>query len=60
MEPGIYIPAGSYCDPKWWNIGVRIEDGVLITAAGFENLSAEAPRTVVDIEKLMAERSTLD
>ena len=31
VEPGIYIPAGSPCDPKWWNIGVRIEDDALIT-----------------------------
>ena len=31
VEPGIYIPAGSPCNPKWWNIGVRIEDDVLIT-----------------------------
>ena len=60
VEPGIYIPAGSACDPKWWNIGVRIEDDVLITSTGYENLSAEAPRTVADIEKLMAEPSALE
>ena len=60
VEPGIYIPAGSPCDPKWWNIGVRIEDDALITTIGYENLSAEAPRTVTDIEKLMAEPSALE
>ena len=60
VEPGIYIPAGSPCDPKWWNIGVRIEDDALITATGYENLSAEAPRTVADIEQLMAEPSALE
>jgi len=60
VEPGIYIPAGSPCDPKWWNIAVRIEDDVLITPTGYENLSAEAPRTVADIEKLMAEPSALE
>ena len=60
VEPGIYIPAGSPCDSKWWNIGVRIEDDALITATGYENLSAEAPRTVADIEKLMAEPSALE
>lgn len=60
VEPGIYIPAGSPCDPRWWNIGVRIEDDALITAIGYENLSAEAPRTVADIEKLMAEPSALE
>ena len=60
VEPGIYIPAGAPCDPKWWNIGVRIEDDILITAAGYENLSVGAPRTVAAIEKLMAEPSGLD
>ncbi|SFQ75741.1 aminopeptidase P family protein [Hymenobacter arizonensis] len=60
VEPGIYIPAGSPCDPKWWNIGVRIEDDVLITPSAYENMSAEAPRTVADIEKLMAEPSALE
>ena len=60
VEPGIYIPANSPCDPKWWNIGVRIEDDALITASGYENLSAEAPRTVADIEQLMAAPSALE
>lgn len=60
VEPGIYIPEGSPCDKKWWNIGVRIEDDILITEKGWENLSREAPRTVADIEKLMAQASALD
>lgn len=58
VEPGIYIPANSPCDPKWWNIGIRIEDDVLITETGHQVLSLAAPRTVADIEKLMAERSS--
>jgi Xaa-Pro aminopeptidase len=57
VEPGIYIPAGSPCDPKWWNIGVRIEDDILILDDGYENLSAGAPRSVAEIEKLMKEVS---
>ncbi|MCB2378401.1 aminopeptidase P N-terminal domain-containing protein [Hymenobacter sp. BT635] len=60
VEPGIYIPEGSPCDPKWWNIGVRIEDDILITKNGYENLSAGAPRTVSEIESLMAKPSALD
>ncbi|GGG37875.1 aminopeptidase P N-terminal domain-containing protein [Hymenobacter glacieicola] len=60
VEPGIYIPEGSPCDKKWWNIGVRIEDDVLITSTGFENLSREAPRTVAEVESLMAQPSALD
>ena len=41
VEPGIYIPAGADCDPKWWNIGVRIEDDILITTGEPENLSGK-------------------
>ncbi|MFN8356360.1 MAG: aminopeptidase P N-terminal domain-containing protein [Spirosomataceae bacterium] len=60
VEPGIYIPANSPCDTKWWNIGVRIEDDVLITTDGHKVLSLAAPRSVADIEKIMAERSALN
>jgi Xaa-Pro aminopeptidase len=60
VEPGIYIPAGSNCDKKWWNIGVRIEDDILITATGNENLSAGSPRTTAEIEKLIKERSRFE
>ncbi|MGB1041382.1 MAG: M24 family metallopeptidase [Flavobacteriales bacterium] len=54
VEPGIYIPEGSECDPKWWNIGVRIEDDILITNGKPENLSDCAPRTIPEIEAMMA------
>ncbi len=50
VEPGIYIPEGSNCDKKWWNIGVRIEDDVLITHGNCEVLSAKAPRKSTDVE----------
>jgi Xaa-Pro aminopeptidase len=53
VEPGIYIPEGSDCDPKWWNIGVRIEDDILITDNEPVNLSEKAPRTIEEIEKMM-------
>jgi len=56
VEPGIYIPEGSPCDKKYWNIGVRIEDDVLITESGPRVLSARAPKTVKEIESLMKER----
>lgn len=57
VEPGIYIPAGSDCDEKWWNIGVRIEDDILITETGHENLSDCVPSTIEEIEAIMAEES---
>jgi Xaa-Pro aminopeptidase len=56
VEPGIYIPEGSPCDPKWWNIGVRIEDDILVTETGHENLSESSPRTVEAIEAMMKEK----
>ncbi|MGV3529059.1 MAG: aminopeptidase P family protein [Flavisolibacter sp.] len=59
IEPGIYIPPGSDCDQKWWNIAVRIEDDALITEDGYELLSRFAPRSIADIEKMMAEKSGL-
>jgi len=59
VEPGIYITEGSPCDPKWWNIGVRIEDDILITELGYENLSASSPRTVDAIEAMMREKPFL-
>jgi Xaa-Pro aminopeptidase len=46
MEPGIYIPEEK--------IGVRIEDDILITKDGYEHLTSRLPRTVEEIEKLMA------
>lgn len=60
VEPGIYIPENSPCDPKWWNIGVRIEDDILITENGPENLSACIPRTIPEIEQLMVQKSFIN
>lgn len=60
VEPGIYIPEGSNCDPKWYGIAVRIEDDILITENGPINLSGEAPRKSEAIEALMKEPSALD
>ncbi|GHB59163.1 Xaa-Pro aminopeptidase [Psychrosphaera saromensis] len=54
VEPGIYIDAESECDPKWHGIGVRIEDNIVITQDGFENLTHAVPKTIEEIEKLMA------
>jgi len=54
VEPGVYIPAGSRGVPrKWWNIGIRIEDDVLVTQDGNEVLSDCVPKTVSEIEALM-------
>jgi len=56
IEPGIYIPQGSPCDSKWWNIGVRIEDDVLITGGKPEILSESPPKTIKEIEKIIGKK----
>lgn len=53
VEPGIYVPAGSSCDQKYWNTGIRIEDDVLVTEGGNVVLSIGAPRSSLDVERTM-------
>ncbi|HFD92541.1 MAG TPA: Xaa-Pro aminopeptidase [Gammaproteobacteria bacterium] len=54
VEPGLYIPAGTRgVARRWWNIGVRIEDDVLVTRDGCDILSKDAPKTVAEIEAVM-------
>lgn len=53
VEPGIYIARDSDCDPKWWNIGIRIEDDIVVTENGPINLSGALPRSADEIERLV-------
>ncbi len=53
VEPGMYIAAAEDIDEKWHNIGIRIEDDVLVTRNGNENLTIKAPKEIDDIEHLM-------
>ena len=56
VEPGCYIRPGEGVPAAFANMGVRIEDDVVVTAAGCEVLTAAAPKSVSDIEALMAVR----
>ena len=53
IEPGLYFTPSPELDEKWWGIGVRIEDSVIITDSGHDNLTADIPRTVADIEAFL-------
>lgn len=54
VEPGIYIAAAEDIDPRWWNLGIRIEDDVLVTEGAPVVLSAAVPKDPDEIEALMA------
>lgn len=54
IEPGLYMPAGiKGLAKKWWNIGIRIEDDVLVTKEGYEVLTKDVPKSADEIEALM-------
>ena len=54
IEPGIYIPSSANVDDKWKGIGIRIEDDILVTPDGNENLTEFVPSDPKEIEALMA------
>jgi Xaa-Pro aminopeptidase len=53
-EPGLYIRPDADVPEHFWNIGVRIEDDVLITATGNDNLTIKTPKTVAEVEAACA------
>lgn len=55
IEPGLYIPLDDESvDKKWRGIGIRIEDNIVVTDQGHENLTVNAPKSITDIECLMS------
>ena len=50
VEPGAYIRPADNVPERFWNIGVRIEDDVLVTADGHDNLTASTPKSIADVE----------
>ncbi len=55
VEPGIYVRPAEGVPEQFWNIGIRIEDDVVVTEGGCRVLSDAAPKTVAEIEALMRE-----
>jgi Xaa-Pro aminopeptidase len=56
VEPGLYIRPADNVPVHLANIGIRIEDDILITETGHSNLTAQAPKMIAEIEAVMAER----
>jgi len=54
IEPGLYIPHGSRGAKRWWDIGIRIEDDVVVTKDGCEVMTDGLPKTTEEIEAIMA------
>lgn len=54
IEPGIYVSPDADVGEQWLGIGIRIEDNLLVTEHGYDNLTKSTPKTVEEIETLMA------
>ncbi len=57
VEPGLYVHRDADCDERFKGIGVRIEDDVLVTPTGHENLTAAIPREVAALEAIVGRAS---
>ena len=55
VEPGLYVTPSDDVNSRWHNIGIRIEDDVLVTRKGYEILTTDVPKRPEEIEALMAE-----
>ncbi|MEC5215732.1 Xaa-Pro aminopeptidase [Actimicrobium sp. GrIS 1.19] len=53
VEPGLYVRPAAGVPERFWNIGIRIEDDIAVSADGAEVMSCAAPKTVADIEAMM-------
>ncbi|MGN8199078.1 aminopeptidase P N-terminal domain-containing protein [Salinisphaera sp. RV14] len=58
IEPGLYIPPGTEgADPRYWGIGIRVEDDVVITGGDPEVMTSAVPKAPAAIEALMSEHA---
>lgn len=57
IEPGLYIPASDEgVPPEYRGLGIRIEDDILVTADGHEDLTASIPKDPDELERILAKR----
>ncbi len=56
VEPGLYIAQDAHVEERFRGIGVRIEDDILVTLTGHDNLTAEIPKQVAQLEAILATR----
>jgi Xaa-Pro aminopeptidase len=54
IEPGLYVAEDAAVPPEYRGLGVRIEDDILVTDTGYDNLTASTPKSVADIEAITA------
>ena len=57
VEPGLYVRPADKVPESFWNIGIRIEDDVLVTQGACEVITHAAPRTIAEIEAVMQAQS---
>lgn len=57
VEPGCYVRPADNVPEHFWNIGIRIEDDVLVTDKGHDVITSAAVKTVADIEAMMRQRA---
>jgi Xaa-Pro aminopeptidase len=53
IEPGLYVRAAEGVPERFWDLGIRIEDDVVVTATGCEIISRDVPASAMEIEALM-------
>jgi Xaa-Pro aminopeptidase len=57
VEPGLYIAPHAEVDPRYRGIGVRIEDDILVTPNGADNLTHDIPKQVSELESILRDRT---